>query len=467
MAEYPLHHMKANLLDEAYENLIWFCRSRFSDDLDMLRANLDRIDWRILSENEHVLPILLENPDKIDWNMLSANPAAIDLLRANRHRIDWRMLAQNSAAIDMLRNRLDFSNWLLQFNPAAVPLLMEHPDKINWCYLSGNPGAISVLQANPKKIDWHHLSANPAAMHLLKANPEKIQWDSLSANPAAIDMLLEHPERIDWEQILENPNAEQLLMDPRVKRAYHMTYLRKFASTALAWCDPDAVDWEYVSKTTNDLGLLKANLNRVDWWWANINPTIIPLLEEHPEHLCISMLVGNPCSQAMDIVEQHMDELDDCEWFKLLKNPAAVHLIDECPEEFMDMSVVSANPGAIEMLSEDEFYDSFFLYKNPNAFKLISADDPDIGSISKNPCMLPLLKQHISEIDWWKFSKNPNPEAVQVLKEHPRKIDYSSILKNPNLLTYDYAAMRDERGELMASLAGHPRFIEQYVIENF
>jgi hypothetical protein len=296
--------------------------------------------------------------------------------------------------------------------------------------------------------------------------PSEVRQMQIEALPV-LDKKMKHPERIDWGDLVEQAFLVELLDHPRMRRMYHLTYLHKFASTAVAWCDPDAVDWKYVSKTTDDTGLLRANMERVDWRWANTNPAAVPILKEHPEHLSIFMLTMNPCSQAMDVIEQHMDELGDSEWFNLLQNPAAIRLFDKCPEEYWSDSVVSANPGASSSLDPDVFYDWFFLRKNTNAYERILRHNPDIGSISKNPCMLPLLKKHLNKIDWRKFSKNPNPEAVQILKEHPREIDYVSILKNPNLLTYDYAAMRAERGELMASLAGHPRFVKPYVIENF
>ena len=79
--------------------------------------------------------------DKIDWRMLSENPSAIHLLEANQDKIDWTWLSGN---------------------PSAIHLLETNQDKIHWRWLSTNPAAIDLLEANQDKIYFRFLSKNPA-----------------------------------------------------------------------------------------------------------------------------------------------------------------------------------------------------------------------------------------------------------------------------------------------------------------
>ena len=41
----------------------------------ILEANMDKINWDILSENPNAIHILEKNIDKIEWRYLSANPS--------------------------------------------------------------------------------------------------------------------------------------------------------------------------------------------------------------------------------------------------------------------------------------------------------------------------------------------------------------------------------------------------------
>jgi hypothetical protein len=130
----------------------------------------DIIDWYQICSNPHpnAIELLKANPEKIDWEILSENPGAIELLKANPEKIDWKILSGN---------------------PNAIELLKANPKNIDWFVLSGNPNAIELLKANPKNIAWLMLSKNPNAIELLKANPKKILWDVLSDNENALELI--------------------------------------------------------------------------------------------------------------------------------------------------------------------------------------------------------------------------------------------------------------------------------------
>jgi hypothetical protein len=71
----------------------------------------DWIDDSKLSKNKNAIELLKANLNKIDWHQLSRNPAAIELLKDNYDKINWDNLSRNPAAIELLRknkiNQLD------------------------------------------------------------------------------------------------------------------------------------------------------------------------------------------------------------------------------------------------------------------------------------------------------------------------------------------------------------------------
>jgi hypothetical protein len=193
---------------------------------------LEKLDWAWLSANPNAIELLKANPDNINWKMLleNTNPRAIELLKENQDRIDiqsmlswmitWGSLSRNPAAIELLKENPKKINWeLLSSNPAAIDMLKAHPNDIDWRMLSSNPAAIDMLKANQNDIDWRMLSSNPAAIELLKQNKTKICWYMLSKNinPKAIDMLKTNSNNINWEFLSENPAAIELLKENKTK----------------------------------------------------------------------------------------------------------------------------------------------------------------------------------------------------------------------------------------------------------
>ena len=175
--------------------------------------------------------------DKLDWYCLSGNPNAIYLLEANPDKIRWSSLSRN---------------------PNAIHLLEQNPDKINWDYLVLNPNSIPIYEANPSMIE-DGLSLNPNAVNLLEANPDEINWHLLSGNPNAITLLEANPDKINWYLLSLNPNAIHLLE-----------------------ANPDKIYWENLSQNPNALHLLKANINKIkdwqnNWKYISLNPNIFEI----------------------------------------------------------------------------------------------------------------------------------------------------------------------------------------------
>lgn len=129
----------------------WLTISSLSNDINFMRANLDKLSFYKLTENRNpeILPLLEENLSKLlPWG-LSSNPIAVPLLKANPGEIQYRALARNP-------------------NPEAIALLFEmfaeevELDTVVWLTLSENPAALPWLEKNQDKIDYDYLSRNPS-----------------------------------------------------------------------------------------------------------------------------------------------------------------------------------------------------------------------------------------------------------------------------------------------------------------
>ena len=109
----------------------------------------------------------------LDFVGLSGNKNAIDLLEANMDKINWYSLAQNEDAVHLLE--------------ANVHMFIN--DNYFWSMLSINPGAIRMLEQNMRHVNWSKLSKNPAAVHLLHKYPKNIDMVTVWANPNVRDVL--------------------------------------------------------------------------------------------------------------------------------------------------------------------------------------------------------------------------------------------------------------------------------------
>ena len=81
-----------------------------------------------MSSNPNAIDLLKENIDKIHWGVLSSNPNpnAIDLLEKNIDKIHCGALSSNPNALHLIEKRLDVL------------------DENNWFYLSSNPGLFEL-----------------------------------------------------------------------------------------------------------------------------------------------------------------------------------------------------------------------------------------------------------------------------------------------------------------------------------
>jgi len=262
---------------------------------------LNELAWNSLSRNTNpkAVELLKENMDKIYWDLLSANPAAIELLR---EKIDDEKDIDEDDLIDLESE--DKISWrFLSANPNAIQLLEENYENIDWKMLSENPNAIKLLKENPKKIYWRSLSANknPEAIELLKKNVENIDWKVLSANPntKAIELLKLHEDRIDWKVLSANPNTKAIeLLKSKTNKIDWVALSKNTNPMAIELLkeNEDKIHWIYLSENPNAIDLLMANPKKIDWGGLsrNTNPKVIDLLEEKPHKIKWVYLSSNP-----------------------------------------------------------------------------------------------------------------------------------------------------------------------------
>jgi hypothetical protein len=161
---------------------------------------------------------------------------------------------------------------------------------------------------------------------MLQNNPDKISGINLSANPStwAVEMLQNHPELIHWSELSENPCPAVL---------------------PILEGNPDRIDWVRVSRNTSAwaIQLLEEELrkhpdnHRIHWAYVCMNPFARRLLESqenYPKNLHLGCLAINPCTWAIDLVEEAWQRNPDdnhIQWNILADNPhpSAMNLLEK------------------------------------------------------------------------------------------------------------------------------------------
>lgn len=212
------------LLERNLDLIDWVELSKNPNAIHILEKNLEKIQWSNLSENPNALHLLekhLEKKSSIPYGIFTnTNPKVFPLIEKlvggldNLDKRDFRHLSQNPNAIHILSDKLHMVNWTeLSLNPSAIYILEDASDCINWLNLSKNPNAIPLLEKNLNKVYWPNLSKNPNAISILEKNLDKISWNWLSANPNAIHIIENNLHRVDFTYLAANPNALHLLYD--------------------------------------------------------------------------------------------------------------------------------------------------------------------------------------------------------------------------------------------------------------
>jgi hypothetical protein len=190
----------------------------------------------MLSKNPSAKELLLKNKDKIKWDYLVEfnyryHPDEFrDLVKSNLDKINFNLLSSIPDAVQFLETNQDKINWnRLSRNPNAIHLLEKNLDKINWQGLSGNPNAIHLLEKNLDKVNWNLLCENPNAIHILKKYYNNILWFSLTFNKNGIQLFYSNVKNLDkhvWIELCSRENAIDLLIE-------HYDYIKSYGKYLL------------------------------------------------------------------------------------------------------------------------------------------------------------------------------------------------------------------------------------------
>ena len=171
----------------------------------------NKISWLHLSENPKAKELLeakfekerlLEDFDLaqetrynvffyLNWIKLSANPCAIDLLKRNINKIDWKQLSinPNPEAVELLSlpqnlDRLEWKGMPSNKNKSPIKLtdLSEDQNEIGWAELSRIANTEEAMELLRKRAAYEDTLAEGEYKRLRR--PKKINWYFLIINPA-------------------------------------------------------------------------------------------------------------------------------------------------------------------------------------------------------------------------------------------------------------------------------------------
>ncbi len=220
--------------------------------INLLRANIDKIDWEKISSNPYAIDILKENIDKIDWNELYDNYNAIYLITDDMKTLTW----------NEIYNKLDY---------LCDKYLISKKGFINTFSLTDNKYVLRLLYENPNEINWINISKNINAINIIDKYIEKIWFSLLCSHENKIDYILEHFEKYDKKEIDKNNDFlrwnECYLLSHRIglsENPLALEYLKnnpdKISYLGL-YANPNIFEYDY-EMITNKISIYKEELLR-------------------------------------------------------------------------------------------------------------------------------------------------------------------------------------------------------------
>ena len=245
---------------------------------------------------DNLFNIMEDIKDTLRWDYVSMNEKAVDVLYANMDKIDYATLCFNK-------------------NPRVIKLIEANLDKVYWKFLSCNPKAISILLNNLDKIDWANFSGNSAteAVDMLLLNINKIEWAefSMNSNIKAINYLKEHPDKIIWKMLCCNENAEIVSIIKENMEELDIScwnMLKENCSIIDFLVMQKRENWSLISQYSKDIEYIKANLNNVDWSQLSANSNMLPIIIDNPYNIDYYWLSCNDNPLATDIIKKRIKE---------------------------------------------------------------------------------------------------------------------------------------------------------------
>jgi hypothetical protein len=342
-----------------------------------------------------------------------------------------------------------------------VPLLKKYPDKIHWPCLCQNksPEAIALLEENIDKICWRRLADNPSAIPILEKHLDMLFLDDVSfrylcinPNPDVIPLiekiLVQAPEKIDWEYLARNPNAM-----PIIKKNLDKIF------------GNDRVFHNFLSDNTHPeaISIIEQNMEKVDelsWHFLSQNLSALPILEKNlDKYIPWHTLIQYP--NALHLIEKNLDKINP---LYLLTYPHTIHLVERIEESRFHN---------LHELSWRNIFDRMPAYNSQIQKKIIAflekyIDKLDFRNLSREASAIPILEKNLDKVHWYYLCLNP--EAIHILEKNQDKIDWNSFSYNSEIFDYSYEYLEKRCNvfkEELIQKAMNPKKLQRYVDEGY
>ena len=166
---------------------------------------------------------------------------------------------------------------------------------------------------------------------------------------------------------------------------------------------------------------IKRDMDHKDWSWFSSNPSpdAVEFIIKNIDKADWAGISVNTNSDLIEILTRHFCDIKErVDWYCLARNPSrgAINLLIERQQLLPYYSATSANP-------------------HPDIVKIVlEGNNIEWDRFSENPNedAIKFLMRHKSKIDYDMLSRNPNPDAFKLLMEDEEKIDWCWLAQNTN-----------------------------------
>lgn len=345
-----------------------------------------------------------------------------DKLRTKKHSGKWKHNQRVKDKLDKIEKRKEKEKYMRnerQYWNYFVDYILQH----NYMY-----------KLKDTVTDWLHND------ELFSNMTETAFWSFICTNPHSIFMMFDRKhiryltEKFYEYDIILNENADiicEFIVAEMLRNVEEYECLRI---------------WKAICKYggPRTIRLLEDNVDKYrqaygehyKYLYENLctNPNAMYLIKKYydtmfDEH-CHWYILGNPHSEAVDIVEQIYDDINEYTIMRktpeIMKNTGAIRIIKRILE-------TSDRPFAI-----------YHLMENENTVDIIQQ----------------LIESDSYWVDWVKILRNPN--AINIIQDYPENIDYFQLSSNKNAV----CLLEPHLINIMADELDDSHFLRQYFYED-